>query len=620
MIKLQEAAMNSKALISLTFLCFVLISCDSGLKWNNPIDPESKTYQACEESEEGKSRCFNAYSIQICKDGVWQYPQNCQKYEYCDEGKGECKAKDACTENPCVKILHSDGACKTTEDGFECGCEGNYSWKEGLCAKNTSELCSLCGDIEHATGICPTDEDGNYFCECETNYGWDSQNHECIGDIVTSNCAGLPEHATWNSTDSITQTWNGEAWEPSRKGEYNETPSETECRFVCNDTYHWENSECTSDTKTNVYCEGLPYNASWNTTGSITQTWNGSGWEPSNTGEFSEDACTDKCCFKCNENFNWNSSTSACDAATRVAECTDLPENASWNSVSEITQTWNAAGWWEPLSNAEYSEDNYSTDRCYFQCNTNYDWNYSSWTCNPGTREADCSPKPENSIWNDYYSGKFIQTWNGSGWEPESYDSTHSANTATCHFVCDTGSDYHWNGSQCVFCDTSSGSYYWNSSGQCINALECSPDKTSLCLDSESGLFWSSSSSAAMTWQEAVDYCENLTEGSYNDWRLPTIDELRTLIQNCETSQTGGACPVADPGCLELSCWSEELCKCNEDGISYSKFADTGIFWSSSTKSDNAESAWAVLFEWADVDIVNKTTNNGVRCVRQYEE
>lgn len=116
--------MNSKVLISLTFLCFILISCDSGMKWNNPLDPESKTYQACEESEEGKSRCFNAYSIQICKDGVWQYPQNCQKYEYCDEGKGECRAKDACTENPCAKILHSDGACKTTEDGFECGCEG----------------------------------------------------------------------------------------------------------------------------------------------------------------------------------------------------------------------------------------------------------------------------------------------------------------------------------------------------------------------------------------------------------------------------------------------------------------------------------------------------------------
>ncbi|MBO4698714.1 DUF1566 domain-containing protein [bacterium] len=612
--------MKFKFLISLVFLFFLTVSCDSGLKWNNPLDPESDTYQQCKTIEAGKSRCFNAYSIQICENGFWQYPQNCQEYEYCDEEKGECKPKNVCAENPCAKILHSNGECRQAKDGFECGCEGNYSWKEGQCIKSTGEICSICGDIEYATGYCPTDWEGNFFCECASNYGWDSQNRECIGDVVTTNCTGLPEYALWNTTDTITQTWNGEAWVPSRKGEYNETPSETECRFICDDTHHWENNLCRSDTQKNIRCEGLPKHASWNTASKITQTWNGSGWEPSTTGQFSEDACTDRCCFKCNENFNWNSPTSTCEPATRLAECTDLPENASWNSVSKITQTWNPAGWWEPASIAEYSEDNYSTDRCYFQCNTNYNWNFSELACNPAKRGADCSPKPENSIWNDYYNGTFTQTWNGSEWEPESYTSTHSATTATCHFVCDT--NYEWNGSQCIFCDTSSGSYSWNGS-QCLFALECSPDRTSFCVDSESGLFWSSSTKGLsledMTWQDAVDYCENLTEGGYTDWKLPTIDELRTLIQNCETSKTGGACPVADPGCLELSCWSEELCSCTND-VNYSKLADDGTFWSSSPRSDTAESAWAVLFDNADVDTVKKTDKNSVRCVRQYEE
>ena len=62
-----------------------------------------------------------------------------------------------------------------------------------------------------------------------------------------------------------------------------------------------------------------------------------------------------------------------------------------------------------------------------------------------------------------------------------------------------------------------------------------------------------------------------------------------------------------------------ELCSCTTD-VNYSKLADDGIFWSSSTRSDTTESAWAVLFDNADVDTVKKTDKNSVRCVRQYEE
>lgn len=602
MIKLQEAAMNSKVLISLTFLCFILISCDSGMKWNNPLDPESKTYQACEESEEGKSRCFNAYSIQICKDGVWQYPQNCQKYEYCDEGKGECRAKDACTENPCAKILHSDGACKTTEDGFECGCEGNYSWKEGLCVKNTSELCNLCGDIEHATGLCPTDEDGNYFCECETNYGWDSQNRKCIGDTLTSECTGLPKRAHWNTVSEITQTWNGEAWEPSRKGEYNETPSETECRFVCNDTFHLEISECVADTKTNVYCEGLPYNASWNTTGIITQTWNGSTYEPSSEGKYNEEPSSEECRFKCNTNYKWNSSDSTCDAETRQAECTGLVQNASWYNGDSIIQTWNGSEW-EPSAEGLFRAK--ETEGCFFHCNENYIWNPDTGgTCEPETQMGHCSSKVDHSVWNDNdQNGYFKQTWSGSEWLPESYTATYDdINPGTCKFKC--ADDYSWDGSKCH--------------------PECSSGIAYPCIVSESGLLWSDSTNDIHTWQEADDYCENLTKDGYSDWRLPTIDEIRFMIRNCENTELGGACLVSDPDCLGTECWSEELCTCEYDEtINHSKFhyEFSLSFWSSSVKSDDPDRVWIVRFHgYAKVYTIAKTTQIGVVCVRKNEE
>ncbi|MBO4441296.1 DUF1566 domain-containing protein [bacterium] len=51
------------------------------------------------------------------------------------------------------------------------------------------------------------------------------------------------------------------------------------------------------------------------------------------------------------------------------------------------------------------------------------------------------------------------------------------------------------------------------------------------------GLIWSARSSGYMVWNDAKNYCNSLLEGYYNDWRLPTISELRTLIQNCSNTQ-----------------------------------------------------------------------------------
>jgi len=51
--------------------------------------------------------------------------------------------------------------------------------------------------------------------------------------------------------------------------------------------------------------------------------------------------------------------------------------------------------------------------------------------------------------------------------------------------------------------------------------------------DSTTGLEWqdnSDTNGTQRTWQEAIDYCEDLSLESYNDWRLPNINELKTLI------------------------------------------------------------------------------------------
>ena len=132
---------------------------------------------------------------------------------------------------------------------------------------------------------------------------------------------------------------------------------------------------------------------------------------------------------------------------------------------------------------------------------------------------------------------------------------------------------------------------------------------------------WSSKSPYQMNWYDAVNYCRNLRENGYSDWRLPTISELRTTIINCPATQTGGFCRVSD-SCLSYDCWGNlNGCSCghrqSNDGY-YSKFGDNNyvVLWSSSTRSDDTDRAWVVFFQSGWVENDSKSSNCNVRCVR----
>ena len=158
------------------------------------------------------------------------------------------------------------------------------------------------------------------------------------------------------------------------------------------------------------------------------------------------------------------------------------------------------------------------------------------------------------------------------------------------------------------------------------SANECKPSE-----DPDSGLTWSSRALKTMMWADAVNYCDDLVEGGFSDWRLPTISELRTLIQNCPISEPGGDCAVTDD-CLNSLCWAlvgekgyfcNAACSHDENG-KYSKFGDEDWFWSSSVKPENSNYAWGIDFDEARFSTYNKDEGyfggGNVRCVRKVND
>jgi len=103
-------------------------------------------------------------------------------------------------------------------------------------------------------------------------------------------------------------------------------------------------------------------------------------------------------------------------------------------------------------------------------------------------------------------------------------------------------------------------------------------------LDTATGLEWQAEAVAnQMMWDEAMEYAKSLG----NDWRMPTIEELATLV---DYSRTRPATTFPDHG--------------------------AGFFWSSSVHADNTSFAWGVAFGYGHVVNAAKFNDYRVRCVR----
>ncbi|MBQ3369297.1 DUF1566 domain-containing protein [bacterium] len=199
-------------------------------------------------------------------------------------------------------------------------------------------------------------------------------------------------------------------------------------------------------------------------------------------------------------------------------------------------------------------------------------------------------------------------------WERNEYCSYGcDSSTGKCKSPECTSGKYKCSNNNSMLCENG----FWKNNESCTYGCNESTGECKTCDKVQIGnKIWSSRSQESVNWEAAKTYCSELTECGYSDWHLPTISELRTLIQNCSATQTGGKCKVTD-SCLSSSCREQEACRgCSDSTGECSKLGEGAGLWSSSALSDNANSAWMVLFIWGMVADSDKSENYNVRCVR----
>ncbi len=111
-------------------------------------------------------------------------------------------------------------------------------------------------------------------------------------------------------------------------------------------------------------------------------------------------------------------------------------------------------------------------------------------------------------------------------------------------------------------------------------------------IDNNTKLIWQDNLDAKTikkTWDEAKNYCEDLTLADSSKWRLPTIDELKTI--------------------LDLS--KKKL-------VINDNFSNTAssVYWSSTLNESNPNLAWNINFFNGKISYFYKTGSRFVRCVR----
>ncbi|MBP5435288.1 DUF1566 domain-containing protein [bacterium] len=132
---------------------------------------------------------------------------------------------------------------------------------------------------------------------------------------------------------------------------------------------------------------------------------------------------------------------------------------------------------------------------------------------------------------------------------------------------------------------------------------------------------WSKKATDTMCFYDAFDYCENLKEDGYDDWKLPNIDELRSLIKNHRGTVTDGPCMISRKNAPLTDRDITSDCS-GRTGNNFSKLGDTDEFWAfpvSPYERANVDFSNGQVSVSHSSDGISCDTSN-VRCIRSESE
>ena len=96
--------------------------------------------------------------------------------------------------------------------------------------------------------------------------------------------------------------------------------------------------------------------------------------------------------------------------------------------------------------------------------------------------------------------------------------------------VVDTQQGYTYSAAERIDAPVEGEAFYAQDAQYTGNVPNYTDNSNGTVTDNVTDLVWAQDvSEASMTWEEAIEYCENLELGGYDDWRLPTVKELWSL-------------------------------------------------------------------------------------------
>lgn len=621
----------------LILLCFLSFSCGKSNE-NKADDTEGKTKSDEAVCAENHAECGDLRIVGE-ENIIRVFCGECKKGLECDEYEHKCKivTREAdCRGKPEHGVWNDNGAegiFTQTWDGenwipknkdavysetpVECGfvCPEEYYWNNFYCIDRPTRkkdcpalpanavwndngadgtfIQTWDGEnwVPESVEAVPGKTPGDCVFMCKEGYAW--KNGGCItAPTRTEPCKGLPEHASWNTADSVFQTSDGFDWTPTDEGVYDETPSSEACRFVCNSSYFWNGEKCVNPCETNNPCPGIE-----NSDGICVPA------------RFNLIICG------CSEGYRWNSKEKQCESNENAGKvvCTgqtdcyidnaERPCDEAQDDYFGQDAQYAGKGMCIPrnlsVENTEIEGEGIVTDH-----NTGLEWQQTIPNTHDFTWEkaVDYCEKLGYGGHDDWrlptiYELRTILDYGEGGIDKTLFPGpTYYFWTTTVDAVYGDGG--HW------VVNFGQGGAYSNNANYFEYCVRCvrknwsapvSKFKKSIengdiiVKDSTTGLIWQGTvEDKDLTWDEALVYCENLIYAGYNDWRLPNVNELETLLDFEESEEPFSAFP-------DIPGWR---------------------FWSSTSSSSGPSKALHLNLEYGSVNPWDKSVKYLAVCVR----